>query len=349
MRKPWYGPEIGGELSKLTYPLYFADFETVNPAIPRFAGMRPYDQIPFQWSVHLQRQPGTAPEHLEYLATDINDPRSAFISTLCNALGDCGSIVVYHQQFESQRLCELASWLPEFSGTDRKNPAAALGLAVDHPRPRLPSRIWRLILAQIGAPCARARTQAIEGMQIISGQDAGLAWESLVRGSLDSTERDRVRALLDYCGQDTLALARLFQCTHQDYRFGSIPLSQGAGSTSRAFLPLSAVLLPILLAAAAPKHRCTLLRHACSGYFSSISLRSCLNFLVAFCSDRVRITSMPAKVTTCSPLTFVKRCKSPWINDIFKARVPPLAGFAAATFSAENRRWESTTLRGGDG
>ncbi|MGB6625483.1 MAG: DUF2779 domain-containing protein, partial [Candidatus Acidiferrales bacterium] len=114
--EPWYSPELKDELGKLKYPIYFADFETVNPALPRFAGMRPYDQIPFQWSVHVQRQPGAVPEHLEFLATDRNDPRQAFISELCDALGDRGSIVVYHQQFESTRLSELASWLPEFSG-----------------------------------------------------------------------------------------------------------------------------------------------------------------------------------------------------------------------------------------
>jgi hypothetical protein len=113
--EPWYSPEIGEELRKLKYPLYFADFETVNPALPRFVGMRPYDQIPFQWSVHVQRQPGAAPEHFEFLATDRSDPRLAFISTLCDALGDRGSLVVYHQQLESQRLTELASWLPKFS------------------------------------------------------------------------------------------------------------------------------------------------------------------------------------------------------------------------------------------
>ena len=62
--EPWYGPELGKELRALKYPLYFMDFETVNPAIPRFKGMRPYQQIPFQWSVHILREPGgeaTAP------------------------------------------------------------------------------------------------------------------------------------------------------------------------------------------------------------------------------------------------------------------------------------------------
>ncbi len=156
MGKPWFSPEIGEELSKLKYPLYFADFETVNPALPRFAGMRPYDQIPFQWSVHVQRQPGAAPEHFEFLATDRSDPRQAFISALCDSLGDRGSIVVYHQQFESQRLSDLASWLPEFSGRIDEDSAPTLGLAANRPQSRLPSCIRWLLLTEIGAPGAGA-------------------------------------------------------------------------------------------------------------------------------------------------------------------------------------------------
>src|SRR5271155_3260054 len=53
MGEPWFSRELKDELKGLKYPLYFMDFETVNPAIPRFARMRPYDQFPFQWSVHV--------------------------------------------------------------------------------------------------------------------------------------------------------------------------------------------------------------------------------------------------------------------------------------------------------
>jgi hypothetical protein len=50
------------------------------------------------------------------------------------------------------------------------------------------------------------------GMEVADGTDAGLAWESLVRGSLDKTERERIeKALRDYCGQDTLAMVRLLE------------------------------------------------------------------------------------------------------------------------------------------
>ena len=62
----WFSAELGMELESLKYPLYFMDFESVNPAIPRFSGMRPFDQLPFQWSVHVLRRPDAEPERPEF-------------------------------------------------------------------------------------------------------------------------------------------------------------------------------------------------------------------------------------------------------------------------------------------
>jgi hypothetical protein len=83
----WFSAELGKELESLKDPLFFMDFETINPAIPRFSEMRPFDQLPFQWSVHVQRGAGDEPEHHEFLAIDGSDPRREFITSLCNALG----------------------------------------------------------------------------------------------------------------------------------------------------------------------------------------------------------------------------------------------------------------------
>src|ERR1019366_3139895 len=209
--QPWFSPDLGEEVGKLKYPLFFMDFESVNPAIPRFAGMRPYDQIPFQWSVHVLRQPGAELEHFEFLAMDTNDPRREFIASLCSALGRSGSIVVYNQQFESQRLSELAAWLPELGGRIEK---------IQH-------RLWDLLPvvrnhvyhpAFAGSFSLKAVLPALvpdmtyEGMVVAGGQDAGLAWESLIRGGLDQDEHQQIRrALLEYCGQDTLALIKLIE------------------------------------------------------------------------------------------------------------------------------------------
>jgi predicted RecB family nuclease len=208
--EPWFSDELGEVLSGLKYPLYFVDFETVNPAIPRSAGMRPYDQLPFQWSVHVQRQPGAEPEHHEFLATDASDPRREFISSLCRALGESGSIVVY-SSFESQRLSDLAAWLPEYA--DR---IGAIQARLFDLLPIVREHTYHPAYA--GSYSIKSVLPALvpdmtyDGMEVAHGQDAGLAWESLVRGGADQAERDRIRtALLDYCGQDTQAMVKLVE------------------------------------------------------------------------------------------------------------------------------------------
>ena len=206
--EPWFNPELGNALESLRFPLYFADFESVNPAVPRFPGMRPYDQLPFQWSVHVLRQPGAEPEHYEFLATDASDPRREFITSLCSALGKSGSIVVY-SAFESQRLSELAAWLPEFAGRIKKIQRRLWDLLpvvrnhVYHPKFAGSYSIKNVLPAL-------APGMTYEGMEVADGTDAGLAWESLMRGDLDQVERERIeKALWDYCGQDTLAMVKL--------------------------------------------------------------------------------------------------------------------------------------------
>jgi predicted RecB family nuclease len=206
--EPWFSPELHGVLDGLAYPLYFADFETVNRALPPFAGMRPYDHLPFQWSVHVQRELGAEPEHYEFLATDSSDPRREFISSLASALGDSGSIVVY-SSFECQRLSELAGWLPKFA--DR---IIAIQARLFDLLPVVRENVYHPAFA--GSYSLKSVLPALvpnlsyDGMAVANGQDAGLAWESLVRRSLDCSERERIeKALRAYCGQDTLALIRL--------------------------------------------------------------------------------------------------------------------------------------------
>jgi predicted RecB family nuclease len=207
---PWFSEDLGKELGSLRYPLCFMDFETVNPAIPRVSGMRPYDQLIFQFSVHVLREQGAEPEHFEFLATDTSDPRREFISSLCDALGESGSIVVYNRQFESQRLSELAAWLPEFTERIKK----------------IQSRLWDLLPVVrnhvyhpqfAGSYSLKAVLPALvpeisyDGMAVANGRDAGLAWEMMIH-TPDVVERGRLwKALLDYCGKDTLALVKVLE------------------------------------------------------------------------------------------------------------------------------------------
>ena len=94
------------------YPLYYLDFETFNPMIPIYDGTRPYQKIPFQFSLHVVEKRGTFPFRYSFLGDGNTDPRHGLLKELKSALGERGSIVVYNQTFEKGVLAELGEANP---------------------------------------------------------------------------------------------------------------------------------------------------------------------------------------------------------------------------------------------
>ncbi len=100
-------------IDKLEYPLYFLDFESINPAIPLFQNTRPYQHIVFQYSLHVKETKDSKLKHHGIIAK--HDPRLAILEHMLPRLGKKGSIIVYNQSFEKQRILDLAQWYPEYS------------------------------------------------------------------------------------------------------------------------------------------------------------------------------------------------------------------------------------------
>ena len=92
--RPYVGPELAEALSQATYPLHFLDFETFNPALPVYPGTRPYQVIPFQWSLHVLDSSGDL-SHAFFLHDGVDDPREAFCKSLLDAISPQGTILVY--------------------------------------------------------------------------------------------------------------------------------------------------------------------------------------------------------------------------------------------------------------
>tara|TARA_Y100000034_G_C6902343_1_gene417635 strand:- start:1945 stop:3426 length:1482 start_codon:yes stop_codon:yes gene_type:complete len=101
-------------LESLMYPLYYLDFETFNSAIPLFDNSKPYQQIPFQFSLHVVKEKGFEPEHFSFLSEGKEDPREEFIKILKDNLGDKGSIVVYNERFEKGIIKECGEAFPDY-------------------------------------------------------------------------------------------------------------------------------------------------------------------------------------------------------------------------------------------
>ncbi len=102
-------------LRKLSYPLYFLDFETMQPAIPLFPGTKPYQQIPFQYSLHYIEQEGGDLKHTEFLAVSGEDPRRAIAEALCCDIPMNVCVTAYNKAFECTRLKELAGTYPDLA------------------------------------------------------------------------------------------------------------------------------------------------------------------------------------------------------------------------------------------
>ena len=109
-----FEPGSDAILKALSYPRYFFDFEGIDFPVPRWAGLRPYEQVPFQWSCHIERTPGVF-EHAEFLELSGNDPSLACIHRMLEVINpdDGGPIVVYHKTYEEGRLRELGLRHPE--------------------------------------------------------------------------------------------------------------------------------------------------------------------------------------------------------------------------------------------
>jgi len=101
-------------IDDLQYPLYFMDFETIFEGIPLYDNTSPFQQIIFQFSIHLLEHDKAKLKHFEFLAEGQGDPRQQFLKELKNVLGVSGSILVYNEVFEITRLKELAETFPEY-------------------------------------------------------------------------------------------------------------------------------------------------------------------------------------------------------------------------------------------
>ena len=109
--------DIGAELAQLKFPLYFLDYETFAPAIPIFNGYHPYQRVPFQFSLHILKEPSGELSHIEYLHRERTDPSEAVARLLKEHILPGGTIVAWNKSFEAGVNREIGSRLPEYQET----------------------------------------------------------------------------------------------------------------------------------------------------------------------------------------------------------------------------------------
>lgn len=201
-------PAAPAYLASLPFPRFYLDFETAQFAVPVWPGTRPFEQLPFQWSCHVEPAYGVV-EHAEFLETTGEAPMRAATESLLATLGERGPVYVY-TDFEKWRLVELAARFPDLAPAIESVTGRLVDLfrlARDHyAHPALNgSYSLKTVLPTIAADLAHADLDEVQ-----DGLSAQAAFhEAIAPGTSDARREELRRALLDYCALDTLALVRL--------------------------------------------------------------------------------------------------------------------------------------------
>jgi hypothetical protein len=201
-------PEFESVLASIPYPRYYLDFETIGFIVPRWLGTKPFQQVPFQFSCHIERKNGTL-EHREHLDLSGASPVQAFADALLAAVGKKGPILVWNQSFEATRVRELAETLPAR--------AQALLALVDRMVDLLPIYRGHYYHRDMrGSWSIKAVLPTVapdldySNLDVGDGGAAQSAYLEAIDPATLTERREELRVhLLAYCERDTLAMVRL--------------------------------------------------------------------------------------------------------------------------------------------
>jgi len=199
-------------LENLTYPIYHLDFETYQQAIPEYKGIKPFEQIPFQYSLHIEYEDGTL-IHKEYLSQDSIDSRYELAQKLCEDIPSDVTVLAYNMSFEKGVIKRLANLFPELS-------QHLLSINENMQDLMIPfQKKWYVTPSMQGSysikyvlpalvPEFEKAYKELDGVQ--NGSQAMNAFANLSK--LKEEEKEKMRtSLLEYCKLDTLAMVKILE------------------------------------------------------------------------------------------------------------------------------------------
>lgn len=209
--RTFVAPDVSDRLSRFGPPAFYLDFEAFMPAVPLYQGTRPYQVLPFQWSLHRAGARGKA-THAEFLADGRSDPRRAFAESLVRALDEDALPIVVYSSYERTQLNELAARFPDLRYAFERIIGRLADLlpivsgCVYHPDFGFSDSVKSV------APALCPDVTYDDLNDIADGSAASTAFWLVATGRVAPAEAKRLRiALKAYCKRDTWALMRLHQ------------------------------------------------------------------------------------------------------------------------------------------
>ncbi|MDG2515920.1 DUF2779 domain-containing protein [Sphingobium yanoikuyae] len=188
-----------------SFPRTWLDFETIAFAIPRWIGTRPYQQVPFQFSAHIEAEDGNL-QHHEFLSLDGMDPRRACAEALVTMIPNSGAVVTYNEKFEKARLRELSEFFPDLADDlnsiiDRVVDLLPVTRANWYHRDQRGSWSIKAVLPTIAPDLDYSQLEVKDG-----GNAQAAYLEAISPDTTDDRRTALDKALRAYCERDTQAM-----------------------------------------------------------------------------------------------------------------------------------------------
>jgi len=203
-------------LGRLSYPIYFLDYETVAPALPFMDGTHPYQQTVFQYSLHILDTPDAELRHEEYLLRDAShESLEKLVASMRERIGDEGSVVAWHKQFEVGRNTELGQMFPEYADfmcdvNARMFDLEEVFMKGHYVHPEFRGRTSIKFVLPVLVP-----QFSYKDLNIQKGDIASIRWFDATVGDKKADAEQVYADLLTYCGLDTLAMVEILKVLRQ--------------------------------------------------------------------------------------------------------------------------------------
>lgn len=210
-------PKIKAFLNDLHYPIYYLDFETIAPAVPIYDHSKPYQQLVFQYSLHVQEEEGAALTHFDYLAeADPKiDPRVGFVEQLIQECGTTGDVLVYNIGFERGKLQDALEQFPQHRARLQNIISRLKDLMLPF------QQKWVYTPTMNGSYSIKYVLPALvpdlsyQDLEIKEGATASLTFYQMIVNEFKGNIRQARKALLAYCKLDTLAMVKILEVLYK--------------------------------------------------------------------------------------------------------------------------------------
>lgn len=201
-------------MKDLSFPLYFLDFESINPAIPPYDGTWPYRQIPFQYSLHWLESENSELNHSEFLGEPEKSPCRELAEQLCRDIPKDVCVTAYNMGFEKRVIKELANQFPDLSDHLMNIHDHIHDLMIPF------QKLYWYLPAMQGSYSIKYVLPALYPddpsldyhnlEDVHKGTEASAAFVEMAE--MTPEERARIRVnLLKYCGLDTFAMVKVWE------------------------------------------------------------------------------------------------------------------------------------------